>query len=213
MKKQSKNLLPKIDSKRDALNWSLFNIKPRFPRWFKWLAIISLALTFTLSGYYPTIGIPPVKKARVLAANLEQTGEIVANSFSNPIVLPHPGYLSTRFSSYHPGVDIATGLGMPIHPITDGEISLVARDFFGLGNYVEVLHENGFRSKYAHMGRVFVRVGDKVTSENTLGEVGLTGRTTGPHTHLEITKEGNYVNPLTLLPEIPNMPAPVLAKR
>jgi len=204
---RSKKLLPKIIFKRVALNWKLSKIKLKFPRWFKRLAIISLVLSFALSGYYPTIAIPPVKRSQVYASSLEQKGEIIANSFSKPLVLPHPGYLSTRFSSYHPGVDIATGLGMPIHPITEGEIEKVGRDFFGLGNFVEVLHQNGFRSKYAHMGRIFVSVGDKVTSENTLGEVGLTGRTTGPHTHLEVTRNGNFVNPLALLPEIPGMPA------
>lgn len=144
--------------------------------------------------------------SRVQASTQEQKGEIIAESFSKPLVLPHPGYISTRFSSWHPGIDIATGLGMPIHSVTEGVITTVGRDFFGLGNFVEVLHQNGFRSKYAHMGRIYVKVGDKVTSENILGEVGLTGHTSGPHTHLEITRNGNYVDPQALLPEIPDMP-------
>lgn len=148
----------------------------------------------------------------VAASDRQQEGEVVAQSFSKPLVLPHPGYLSTRFSSYHPGIDIAAGLGMPIHPITDGEVTIVGRDLFGLGNFVEVSHQNGFRSKYAHMGRVFVRVGDKVTEENILGEVGLTGYTSGPHTHLEITRDGKFIDPQALLPEIPDIPL-VVAKR
>lgn len=158
-------------------------------------------------GYYPTFSIPPVKQAYVHAETHEQKGEIIAASFSQPLILPHPGFLSTRFSSFHPGVDIAAGLGMPIHPITEGEVSEVGRDFFGLGNFVVVSHQNGFKSKYAHMGKVYVKVGQKISSENTLGEVGLTGKTSGPHTHLEITKDGNYIDPQTILPEIPNMPA------
>lgn len=147
----------------------------------------------------------------VAASYHQQEGEIVAQSFSSPLVLPHPGYLSTRYSSYHPGIDIATGLGMLIHPITDGKVSTVGRDLFGLGNFVEVVHQNGFKSKYAHMGKVYVKVGQKITVENTLGEVGLTGQTSGPHTHLEVTREGKFIDPQALLPEIPGMPA--LAKR
>lgn len=162
-------------------------------------------------GYYPTFGIPPVKHSRAIAAYQEQSGEVIAQSFSKPLVLPHPGYMSTRFSSWHPGIDIATGLGMPIHPVTSGEIIEVGRDLFGLGNFVTVIHENGFQSKYAHMGRIYVKVGDKVTSENTLGEVGLTGRTSGPHTHLEITRNGKYTDPQALLPQLPNIP--ILAKK
>ncbi|MBI2018272.1 M23 family metallopeptidase [Candidatus Daviesbacteria bacterium] len=172
----------------------------------RWLSIIICFGILSL-GYYPTFAIPPVKQSLVQASNQEQKAEIIAASFSQPLVLPHPGYLSTRFSTWHPGIDIAAGLGMPIHPVTSGEVSQVGRDFFGLGNFVEVVHQNGFKSKYAHMGKIYVKVGDKITSQNTLGEVGLTGRTSGPHTHLEITKDGDYIDPQTILPDIPNMPA------
>ena len=158
-----------------------------------------------MAGYYPTFAIPPLKQSLVKATTQEQTGEIVAESFSKPLILPHPGYLSTRFSTWHPGIDIAAGLGMPIHPILDGEISEVGRDFFGLGNFVVITHENGFKSKYAHMGKVYVRVGQNIAQENILGEVGLTGRTSGPHTHLEITHHGEFVDPQKLLPEIPTL--------
>jgi len=200
-----KNFLSRIISERDALPQRLSKIKPRFPKRFIKLAVfIFIALTFL--GYYPTFSIPPVKRSVVKADSLEQKGEIIANSFSKPIISPHPGYLSTKYSAYHPAVDIATGLGMPIHPIIDGEISQVGRDFFGLGNFVEVSHENGFKSKYAHMGNIYVKVGQKVSSENTLGEVGLTGHTSGPHTHLEVTLNGTYIDPLSLLPQISDMP-------
>lgn len=211
LKKQNKNLLSKIISERDALNSKLSKIKLRFLSKFTKLVII-LFFTFSLLGYYPTFSIPPVKQSVVKATSSEQKGEIIAENFSKPLVLPHPGYLSTRFSTRHPGIDIATGLGMPIHPITEGEIIEVGRDFWGLGNFVEVSHQNGFRSKYAHMGRIFVRVGDKITEENILGEVGLTGYTSGPHTHLEITRDGKFIDPQALLPEIPDMPL-VVAKR
>lgn len=199
-----KKLLPKIVAEWDALTSKLSKNKPRFHQWFARLAIIPFILV-TLLGYYPTFNIPPVQRSIVKAAVLEQTEEVIAKSFSKPLVLPHPGYLSTRFSTWHPGIDIAAGLGMPIHPITDGTISEVGRNFFGLGNFVEVTHQNGFKSKYGHMGKIYAKKGDQVTSENTLGEVGLTGHTSGPHTHLEITLNGSYIDPTTLLPEIPKI--------
>lgn len=201
---QNTNLLPKTISQRDALNAKFSKIKPRFPTRFTKLAIV-IVILFSLTGYYPTFAFPPIKQSVVKADSQEQKGEVIANSFSKPLILPHPGYLSTRFSSWHPGIDIAIGLGIPIHPILNGEIIQVGRDFFGLGNFVEVLHENGFKSKYAHMGKIYVKVGDKATQENILGEVGMTGNTSGPHTHLEITHNGNYVDPQSLLPEIPVM--------
>lgn len=203
LKNRNINLLSKVISKRVALSWKLPKIKLRFPRRFLKLALIC-ATVLNLLGYYPAFAIPPVKKAAVSAA-AEQKMEIIAQSFSKPLVLPHPGYLSTRYSNWHPGIDIAAGLGMPVHPVIDGEVSFVGRDLFGLGNYVEISHKNGFKSKYAHMGRIYVKSGQKVTSENILGEVGLTGNTSGPHTHLEITLNGKFIDPLGLLPEIPIM--------
>ena len=153
-------------------------------------------------GYYPTFSIPPIKKSVVFAQVQQEKGEITAASFSKPLNLPHSGYLSTPFSSWHPGIDIAASLGTPIHPITDGDVVATGYDIFGLGNYVVVSHENGFISKYAHLGKILVKSGQKVTSDNILGEVGLTGRTSGPHTHLEITHYGEYVDPQKLLPQI-----------
>ena len=170
MKKQSENLPPKNVLRRVALNLKLSKIKLGFPKRVVWLAIILLIFTNFL-GYYPSFSIPPIKRSVVLAQTQEEKGEVLTKSFSKPLNLPHPGYLSTRFSNWHPGIDIATGLGMPIHPITDGDVLETGHDIFGLGNYVVVLHENNFKSKYAHMGAIYVKVGQKVSSENTLGEV------------------------------------------
>lgn len=212
LKFQNKNLLSMIISGRVALFRKSSKIKPRFLNKFTKLTIISFVL-LTLLGYYPIFSIPPVKRSLVLASYQEQKEEVIAESFSKPLILPHPGYLTSRFSAYHPGIDIAIGLGMPIHPIIEGQVSEVSRDFFGLGNFVEISHQNGFKSKYAHMGKIYVKVGDQVSQENILGEVGLTGRTSGPHTHLEITRNGSYVDPQTLLPEIPDLPKQVLVKQ
>ena len=207
MKKLTKNSLPKKVSERVARNLKLSKIKLGFPKKVIWL-VITIFTFLTFGGYYPTLSIPPIKRSQVYAQTNEQKEEIIPSSFfSKAVNLPHPGYLSSRFSSWHPGIDIATGLGMPIHPIIEGEIVEVGRDFFGLGNYVTVLHENNFKSKYAHMGRIYVRVGQKLSTENTLGEVGLTGFTSGPHTHLEITQNEKYIDPQKMLPKIPNMPA------
>lgn len=175
------------------------------PKKVVWFTTICLVF-FSFAGYYPTFSIPPFKHSVILAQVREQKAEIIPSSFSKPLRLPHPGYLSTRFSAFHPGIDIAAGLGMPIHPIIDGVVEEVGRDIFGLGNYVLIAHEKGFKSKYAHLGRIYIKAGDIISSENTIGEVGLTGRTSGPHTHLEITLRGEYIDPQTILPKIPNMP-------
>jgi len=217
LKKQNKKLLPRKVFEGVALTQKLSNIRPkvsqesikglkRLTNKSTKVALISLILFF-LSGYYPAFSFPPtIKQPKVYASSQVQEQEIIASYFSQPIILPHPGYLSTRFSTWHPGIDIATGLGMPIHPITSGTVEETGASLWGLGNYVEVSHENGFKSKYAHMGKVYVKKDQKITTENILGEVGLTGRTSGPHTHLEVTRNGQFIDPQTILPEIPDMP-------
>lgn len=199
--------------KRVALTSEFSKIKPKVLKRLKRLtknsfkfALLAIFL-FLFSGYYPTWSFPPVRSIHVLAID-EQTQEISASAFSQPLNLPHPGYISTRFSNWHPGIDIATPLGTPIHPITGGVVSEEGYDIFGLGNYVVVDHENGFKSKYAHMANHLVKTGEKVSSGDILGNVGLTGHTSGPHTHLEVTHNGKYIDPQLLLPELSDIPKP-----
>ena len=212
MKKEGKNLLPKKVYRRVARNLKLSKISPKVPNRVRGLSqllsratLISLIVLF-FSTYYPAFAFPPIKSSTVLAEVNIQDDEIITTSFPQPVTLPHPGYLSSHFSSWHPGVDIASGLGMPIHPITIGLVREVNFSFWGYGNHVVISHDNGFKSLYAHMGRVFVKKGQQITSDDILGEVGLTGYTTGPHTHLEISYQDKNIDPLTILPPIPDMP-------
>lgn len=166
-------------------------------------------ILFFFSGYYPIIDFPPARLASASAQdqNLQiQKDEIIASSFPQPIQLPHPGYLSNRFSRWHPGIDIATGLGMPVHPITSGVVEEVIFGFWGYGNHILVSHTNGFTSLYGHLGRIFAKKGQEVSTDSILGEVGMTGFSSGPHTHLEIIRNGKYIDPQLLLPEISDIP-------
>lgn len=170
---------------------------------FKWVVVFTLVIF--LSGYYPLLSFPPVKQSRALAEGLEQKEEIISQSFPLPVSLPHQGYLSTKFSRWHPGIDIAANLGTSVHPVTSGAIGAVSFGFWGLGHSVVVAHPNGFKSTYGHLGKIFVKPGDQVAENSILAEVGMSGFTSGPHTHLEIQKDGKFINPLDLLPEIPNL--------
>lgn len=167
---------------------------------------MGLALLYFFLGYQPTLDFPPVKQSVAHAETAEQTQTVQASSFPFAFQLPHPGYLSTPFSTYHPGVDIATGLGMPIKPITKGTVVNTGFSFWGLGLDVEVDHGQGYHSVYGHMGKIYVHVGQQVTENDILGEVGLTGNTSGPHTHLELSKNGSRIDPLPFLPTIRRIP-------
>ena len=111
------------------------------------------------------------------------------------------GYLSQGYSSYHRANDIATDFGSPIHPLGPGIVEFAGRLVDGKGNVVIVDHGDGLKSLYAHMDKIDVGVGNMVNSEMTIGTVGLTGRTTGPHVHLEIYDNGVQIDPAAILPD------------
>lgn len=168
------------------------------------LGVLLLCLTFLLD-YQPTLAFPPVKRNIVYAEVVQEQSVSVESS---PVIfqLPHPGYITTHFSNYHPGIDLCSGLGMPIKPISKGTVVEAGFNFFGLGLVVEVEHEGGYRSLYAHMGKIYVNKGQFVDASSYLGEIGMTGHTSGPHTHLEISKDGKKIDPLLILPEIRSYP-------
>lgn len=120
------------------------------------------------------------------------------------------GYISSYYGpSIHPihknwyihkGLDIASFVGTPLVATADGEIyqvNLDSRDNYGL--YVVIRHKYGFYTQYAHMDRIYVKPGQKVTQGETIGLMGNTGLSTGPHVHYEISVGTEVVDPLTYL--------------
>ena len=169
------------------------------------VAAIVILLSFFLN-YQPTLTTWPPFRQNIVRAEFEQVQSVKAEASPLSFKLPHLGYLSTPYSNYHPGIDIASGLGMPVKPIAPGKITRQGYDFWGLGLVIEVDHGHGFKSIYAHLGKIYVKQDQEVTPESSIGEVGLTGHTSGPHTHLEIYRDGKATNPQLLLPELPSMP-------
>lgn len=108
----------------------------------------------------------------------------VAGYFVNPV----PGAVKSRgVKPGHKGVDLAAPTGTKIRASADG-IVLIARNGYngGFGNYVVVQHPNGVKTLYAHMSKLGTSPGAKVSQGETIGYVGNTGRSTGPHLHFEV---------------------------
>lgn len=111
--------------------------------------------------------------------------------------------VSQGFWFFHPGIDMAASFGTPVYPVMAGRVAQVQKDRSGYGNHVVVSHGGDFETLYAHLSRVLVAVGQEVTGETQLGEVGSTGHSTGPHLHLEIRQNGQPINPRAVLPSLP----------
>ena len=114
-------------------------------------------------------------------------------------VLPAYTGISQGFHLGHPGIDITAPLGSKIYPVREGKVIKVQYLTWDYGHAVWVDNGNDTVSLYAHMGKIFVIEGDTVTTDKPLGEVGVTGRTTGPHLHLEIHKSDGPIDPLPYL--------------
>jgi hypothetical protein len=147
--------------------------------------------------YQPFVEIPFVSPGTIYA-------QVETSPETMQFQLPHNGYLTNRYSRYHPGIDIAAPRRTPVKPITEGVVKEAGFNYYGLGLTVQVEHNNGYKSVYAHLGKIYVKVGQLVTKDDVLGEVGLTGNTTGPHTHLELIKDGAKIDPLTVVPHPTN---------
>lgn len=99
---------------------------------------------------------------------------------------------------FHTGIDLANAEGTTITPVREG-IVLKTDVNNSYGNYVQILHADGLVSVYCHMQYVFVRAGECVTTADSLGTVGSTGVSTGPHLHLELISDGVHYDPAAAL--------------
>ena len=102
----------------------------------------------------------------------------------------------------HTGVDLKTKDKDNIYAMMDGVITR-ASYYQGYGYCVDIQHKSGYSSRYAHMSKIDVRVGKRVTRGQVIGKVGMSGMASGPHLHLELARNNRRVNPFSvkMIPE------------
>jgi len=119
-------------------------------------------------------------------------------SFKRPIL----GFITSRFGArwgrMHEGIDIAARVGQPIYAADGGVVSFTGVES-GYGKLVKIRHGIKYTTYYGHCSKILVKKGQKVYKGQKIALVGMTGRTTGPHLHFEIRKNGNPLNPKKLL--------------
>lgn len=134
-------------------------------------------------------------------------GSIVAE-VTKQVVWPTQGVITLEFAQssmyqkFHAGIDIANPqgkVGDPIKPFMEGTVTYAGEIFWGYGKHVMVDHGDNISSVYAHLDRIHVYKGQEVTINDTLGTMGSTGWSTGPHLHFEIRVYGIPVNPRSIL--------------
>ncbi|MEO0872688.1 MAG: M23 family metallopeptidase, partial [Pseudomonadota bacterium] len=110
----------------------------------------------------------------------------------------------TRRGAMHPGIDFRGKVGSPIYAAAPGTV-VYAGWRGGYGRLVEIRHDNGLVTRYAHLARIDAKVGDSVAAGETVGGLGSSGRSTGPHLHFEVRINGKPVNPRPFLETAPDV--------
>ena len=148
------------------------------------------------------------KRKLVLLETLIMERDLKSHSIPEGWPLLTGGVVTSKFGSRrHPitgrrsmqkGIDIAGKPGSDIVAMADGLVIFAGRKS-GYGNIVEVRHPNGLETRYAHNQRNLVREGDLVRKGQVIAKLGSTGRSTGPHVHFEVRRNGEAVDPMSYL--------------
>jgi murein DD-endopeptidase MepM/ murein hydrolase activator NlpD len=185
--------------------------QPRFPE-----AVLALA-TQTNSTVDSSFRASLYAFSLIRKASTEPQGSVLGRGmFSSPqidrttvpSIWPVRGQISAGFGqrmdpfsgegAFHPGVDIRAPLGTKVAASADG-IVFAASPESGYGNEILIDHGYGITTKYGHLSKIFVTVGQEVKRGQVIGAVGMTGRTTGPHLHYEVIVHDTPVNPTKYL--------------
>lgn len=126
-----------------------------------------------------------------------------------PLGMPYHGRITSTFGhrenpfggdnvEVHKGLDIAAPYGSPVRAMAKGTVEFAGLRG-GFGNCIMLKHGNGFETLYGHLSKILVKVGQQINIGQQIGNVGSTGRSTGPHLHYEIHRYGEKINPQSFL--------------
>jgi murein DD-endopeptidase MepM/ murein hydrolase activator NlpD len=145
----------------------------------------------------------------VATKHAKELKQAVRQTAKTRFLIPVEGEIGSAFGyrqhpmgggrQFHRGVDIVAPYGKSVRATADGIVTFASRRW-GLGKSVVLQHSEGWSSVYGHLSRIVVSVGEKVQAGQTIGYVGNTGISTGPHLHFELHKQGVAVNPASYVP-------------
>ena len=157
-----------------------------------------MPLSFSTRGEEPT---PDAMRANRILNQLDRLNLYRIAAQKAPFALPvkstfrFTSGFGMRWGRMHSGTDFASKHGTPIYATADGVV-IHAEWLSGYGRLVKIQHEFGIETRYAHMSRIRVKKGQRVSRGERIGDIGSTGRSTGTHLHYEVRVGGKAVNPM-----------------
>ncbi|MNK15530.1 Murein DD-endopeptidase MepM [compost metagenome] len=176
----------------------------------------------TINKYLKARGLKPMPKSQGGEVDDELGSTVELGSFYEeylkrmirlvsftPMGYPHKGRISSNFGhrenpftgesiERHKGLDIKGNHGEVVKTTANGKVKFASRKG-GYGNVVIIDHGYGFETYYGHLSKISVKQGQRVAAGDAIGKIGSTGRSTGPHLHYEVHKNGKIVNPKSYL--------------
>ncbi|MGR3248110.1 MAG: DUF5930 domain-containing protein [Paracoccus sp. (in: a-proteobacteria)] len=149
-------------------------------------------------------------KARQIIVTLDQMNTYRIAIEKLPLAMPveqafrYTSGFGRRWGRMHEGVDMAGPIGTPIHATGDGVVTFAGRQG-AYGNLIKIEHELGTETRYGHLSRIGVKVGQRVSQGDLIGAMGNTGRSTGPHLHYEVRMNGRAVDPMSFIKAAENV--------
>ncbi len=149
-------------------------------------------------------------KAKEILITLDQMNSYRIAVSKMPLAMPvksafrYTSPFGRRWGRAHEGIDMAGPVGTAIFSTGDGVVTFAGWQS-GYGNFVKIKHELGTETRYAHMSKIRVKVGQKVSRGSRIGDMGNTGRSTGSHLHYEVRVNGRAVNPMSFIKAAQNV--------
>lgn len=147
---------------------------------------------------------PEAERANRILTRLDELNLYRLAAEKVPLALPvksafrFTSGFGSRWGRLHAGTDFAAAHGTPIYSTADGVV-VHAGWLSGYGQLVKIRHAFGIETRYAHMSRIRVREGQRVSRGDRIGDMGNTGRSTGTHLHYEVRVDGKPINPMTYI--------------
>jgi hypothetical protein len=158
----------------------------------------------TVSGNVPSVsGVKTTGQVIYLGHNNAYDGRANLGPTSRPatgVVVSEFGPRNLLGMKFHNGIDIANGYGTPTRAVAAGRVQFTGWENSGYGNYIQIKHPDGSLTGYGHHQRILVSPGQAVKPGQQIGEMGSTGKSTGPHVHFQVGRNGNWFNPRKLFP-------------
>lgn len=190
-------------------------IRKRFSNIDKELEVINNYLK--ARGINQSVKLPQGGAETDLIISAEETGEFYENYLKKishhfahiPLGYPFKGVITSSFGyrenpfngrgvETHSGLDIRAPMGAVVKSMAKGTVSFAGRKG-GYGNCIIIKHIDGYETLYGHLSKIAVKRGQKIDVGEYIGNVGSTGRSTGPHLHYEVLKNGKRINPKSFL--------------